>query len=494
MIELANLTTMEVDALTDMDGGLNLTDGHARLLLSPGAGRDRGTHPRHVHRGFPADRSPKSSSRAHLRLPARAIGQHNRSDRHRTHPQLLLLHPGGPTSWARALARPARRSRCCTRRFDNIADLFMNPRTPAATTLPRTALMDQQWPGPPVRRDRGHPPEQPDRPGDGRRDTCGRWPNMPSDMDRRSSSTPASGVRSATRSTTPTPSSMPPGSTGSPIEDTGKLLAHPRTEDRHAGVQRAEHDCRSSGAFSEFPPLRLSGRAADGVGAGGGLDERGATSGPVAVVARNRATVNQGDHRGGACAWRTRHRRSASRADRTAARRSPDSSELYQDLVGPRHPRTALCAPFHWADPPSGLRFIRLSLARPFATVEEGRQCAGPRSYLRLSERAGRAGGLTAATPSHLPTHRAPRPVRRCVAADRPVRPIWARATTGRATNPQPLRRQQSSRWAGDGAGRPTCQGSADRDARRSGETSRSTAASPARQLRGGAHRTRVRA
>src|SRR5512138_2615804 len=35
MSELANLTTMEVDALTDVEGGLNLTDGHARLDLSP---------------------------------------------------------------------------------------------------------------------------------------------------------------------------------------------------------------------------------------------------------------------------------------------------------------------------------------------------------------------------------------------------------------------------------------------------------------------------
>lgn len=34
MSELANLTTMEVEALTDVDGGLNLTDGHARLVLS----------------------------------------------------------------------------------------------------------------------------------------------------------------------------------------------------------------------------------------------------------------------------------------------------------------------------------------------------------------------------------------------------------------------------------------------------------------------------
>ena len=34
MTELANLTTMEVDALSDLDGGLNLTDGHARLNLT----------------------------------------------------------------------------------------------------------------------------------------------------------------------------------------------------------------------------------------------------------------------------------------------------------------------------------------------------------------------------------------------------------------------------------------------------------------------------
>ena len=35
MTGVANLTSMEVDALTDVDGGLNLTDGHARLPLLP---------------------------------------------------------------------------------------------------------------------------------------------------------------------------------------------------------------------------------------------------------------------------------------------------------------------------------------------------------------------------------------------------------------------------------------------------------------------------
>ena len=35
MIDVGNLTLMEVHALTDAGGGLNLTDGHARLVLSP---------------------------------------------------------------------------------------------------------------------------------------------------------------------------------------------------------------------------------------------------------------------------------------------------------------------------------------------------------------------------------------------------------------------------------------------------------------------------
>src|ERR1700690_306999 len=34
MSQFSNLTTMEVDALTDVDDSLNLTDGHARLELT----------------------------------------------------------------------------------------------------------------------------------------------------------------------------------------------------------------------------------------------------------------------------------------------------------------------------------------------------------------------------------------------------------------------------------------------------------------------------
>jgi hypothetical protein len=61
----------------------------------------------------------------------------------------------------------------------------------------------------------------------------------------------------------------------------------------------------------------------------------------------------------------------------------PDSAQLYTDLLT-RGVHVLPCPPFHWADPKSGLRFIRLSLARPFATVEAAAR-ALVRSYRELS-------------------------------------------------------------------------------------------------------------
>jgi hypothetical protein len=46
----------------------------------------------------------------------------------------------------------------------------------------------------------------------------------------------------------------------------------------------------------------------------------------------------------------------------------PDSSLLYKDMLE-RGVHLLPCAPFHWADPESGLRYVRLSLARPYETV-----------------------------------------------------------------------------------------------------------------------------
>ncbi len=46
----------------------------------------------------------------------------------------------------------------------------------------------------------------------------------------------------------------------------------------------------------------------------------------------------------------------------------PDSSLLYKDMLA-RGVHVLPCAPFHWADPTTGQRYIRVSLARPFETV-----------------------------------------------------------------------------------------------------------------------------
>lgn len=47
----------------------------------------------------------------------------------------------------------------------------------------------------------------------------------------------------------------------------------------------------------------------------------------------------------------------------------PDAWLLYKDLLK-RGAHVLPCAPFHWTTPEEGLRFIRLSQARPFETVQ----------------------------------------------------------------------------------------------------------------------------
>jgi aspartate/methionine/tyrosine aminotransferase len=61
----------------------------------------------------------------------------------------------------------------------------------------------------------------------------------------------------------------------------------------------------------------------------------------------------------------------------------PDSSLLYKDMVA-KGVHVLPCAPFHWADPPSGQRFIRVSLARPVHAVETAARTLA-QSYLELS-------------------------------------------------------------------------------------------------------------
>jgi aspartate/methionine/tyrosine aminotransferase len=46
------------------------------------------------------------------------------------------------------------------------------------------------------------------------------------------------------------------------------------------------------------------------------------------------------------------------------------------------------CSPFHWADPAGGLRYIRVSLARPSDTVEVAARTLA-RSYRELAAAGG---------------------------------------------------------------------------------------------------------
>ena len=61
----------------------------------------------------------------------------------------------------------------------------------------------------------------------------------------------------------------------------------------------------------------------------------------------------------------------------------PDSSLLYKDMLA-RGVHVLPCAPFHWADPQGGLRYIRVSLARPLAVVEAAARTLA-QSYMELS-------------------------------------------------------------------------------------------------------------
>src|SRR6266498_5223725 len=146
MGDLANLTTMEVEALTDVDGGLNLTDGHARLVLSS-------------EQAAIVARIPEMFAEA-SRLPFPAIER----DAHATFLHSIGQH-SAPVGSGRILscysstlatdivarALPAGATIAVLHpTFDNIADLFVT-RGLSLVPLSEDALLNQEWPDPPVR-------------------------------------------------------------------------------------------------------------------------------------------------------------------------------------------------------------------------------------------------------------------------------------------------------------------------------------------------------
>lgn len=209
MIEVGNLTTMEVDALTDVDGGLNLTDGHARLVLS---GHQAAIVARIPEMFAEASRRPfpDIEREAHATF-LKAIGQHGAPV---GTGRILSCYSSTLATDIVARALPAGSTIAVLHpTFDNIADLFAT-RGLKLVPLAEEELLDMRWPGPPVGAIVVTHPNNPTglvTP----KAICARSPSTPYGTARSSSWTPASAGRCATRSTTPTPSSTRRAPTGS---------------------------------------------------------------------------------------------------------------------------------------------------------------------------------------------------------------------------------------------------------------------------------------
>jgi aspartate/methionine/tyrosine aminotransferase len=373
MTEFANLTTMEVSALTDVDGGLNLTDGHARLPLTEEqaaiVSRIPAMFAEASRRPF-----PEIEQEAHATF-LRAIGQH-------CAPvgagRILSCYSSTLATDIVARALPAGTKIALLHpTFDNIADLFLT-RGLSLVPLSEPDLLDQNWPGSDVGA------------------VVVTHPNNPTGL-----VTPPGHLRSLAEHSVRNGQTVvldasfrgqvldaqydtyaildQAGADWITIEDTGKLWP---THELKVGL--LAYSSRTTlpieRAFSESllsaspVVLLLIARLAEDWLAGGRERAR-------ALVQRNRAAVE--------AALREVGLRLADPTSQISVARielppdGPDSSLLYKDLVA-RGVHVLPCAPFHWADQQGGLRYIRVSLARPYGAVETAAHTLA-QSYLDLS-------------------------------------------------------------------------------------------------------------
>jgi len=373
MGDLANLTTMEVDALTDVDGGLNLTDGHARLHLTPEQAAIVDRIPQ-MFREAARRPFPEIEREAHTAFLT-AIGQHSAPI---GTGRILSCYSSTLATDIVARALPAgARIAVLHPTFDNIADLFVT-RGLSLQPMSETELLAREWPEPPVRA------------------IVVTHPNNPTGLvtpegHLRSLATHAvqhgqivivdasfrGQVRDAQYDTYAVLDSV--GAEWIVIEDTGKLwpthelkvglLAY--SERTKLPIERAF----SESLLSASPVVLLLVAALAGDWISGGYERA------RDLVARNRAVVREAVRDLGLTLADPASQISVARIELPEG--GPDSSLLYEDLVE-RGVHVLPCAPFHWADPESGLRFIRISLARPFAAVEKAAHTLA-QSYLELS-------------------------------------------------------------------------------------------------------------
>ncbi len=359
MSDLANLTTMEVDALTDVEGSLNLTDGHARLDLTD---EQAAVVARIPEMFVIASRRPfPSIETAAHRAFLDAIGQH-------TAPvgtgRILSCYSSTLATDIVARALPAGATIAVLHpTFDNIADLFVT-RGLRLVPLSEEQLMDRDWPGPPVSA------------------VVVTHPNNPTGLVTPEPHLRSLGehavrhgqtviidasfrgqVREAQYDTYAVLDGA--GADWITIEDTGKLW--PTHELKIGLLAYSERTRLPIGrAFSESllaaSPVVLQMVEALAVDWVNGGFERAQE-----LVRRNREVVRDTIATVGLELADPTSQISVARIGLPTG--GPDSSLLYKDMLE-RGVHVLPCEPFHWADPDSGRRYLRISLARPFETVQ----------------------------------------------------------------------------------------------------------------------------
>lgn len=373
MTHIANLTAMEVGALTDPDGGLNLTDGHARLLLSA----EQAEIISRVPEMFAAASRrpfPEIEAEAHTAF-LHAIGQ-------RSAPigtgRILSCYSSTLATDIVARALPVGAQIAVLHpTFDNIADLF---RTRGLDLMPLSeeALLAAEWPAPPVRAIVITHPNNPTglvTPEEQLRSLAehaarhGQIVIVDASFRGQVRDAQYDGYAVLDRA----------GAEWICIEDTGKLWpTHELKIGMLAYSERTTlpiYRAFSESLLSASPVVLqlVAALARDWVEGG---YERARTT-----ITQNRATVGAMITAAGLRLADPTSQISVARVELPAG--GPKADELYDHLVT-RGIHVLPCTPFHWADPEEGQRFVRLSLARPPATVQRVARVLAE-SYAHLS-------------------------------------------------------------------------------------------------------------
>ncbi|MCE7080330.1 aminotransferase class I/II-fold pyridoxal phosphate-dependent enzyme [Streptomyces sp. ST2-7A] len=359
MIALDNLTKMEVAALTDVNGGLNLTDGHARLTLSARQAEVIARFP-DLFQEASRRRFADIETEAH-RTFLDAVGQHSAPvgtgrilSCYSSTLATDIVARALPQDTEVALLHPT---------FDNIADLFRT-RGLRLRPLSEDDLVQRRWPGRPVGVIAITHPNNPTGlvtpPGHLRslaEHAAGHGQTVIVDAAFRGQ------VKAAQYDTYEILDAA--GADWITFEDTGKLwpmhelkIGMLAFSPKHAEAIEAAF---AESLLSASPAVLALIRELAKDWGDSGFEHA------TALIEHNRRIVSTEIGAVGLSLADPDSRVSVARV--RLPDNGPDSAKLYAEMVR-RGVHVLPCPPFHWADPEEGLRLIRVSLARPSDTVE----------------------------------------------------------------------------------------------------------------------------